>query len=107
MNSIPRSFILKGKRWKVIRRKKLNKDDTYLGLCDVYRRTIYLKLSLKGKDLEATFLHELFHAVVHEAHINPGVHWSEGVEEVVCDAFADVVTSLFTVKLKRIRVNKK
>jgi Zn-dependent peptidase ImmA (M78 family) len=94
---IPRQFTHKGKLWKVVAEKDLQIDgDDCDGLCDFDKRIIYLDASLKGRKRRAIFYHELFHVVVHEAHINPGVRFSEGIEEVLCDAFADFLVTCFT-----------
>lgn len=95
---IPKRFHLKGKVWKVILKKNLKHPDGTEcdGLCDLQSRIIYLDSELSRLGKKATFLHELFHAVIHEAHIYSGVRFSEGVEEVLCDAFADLVHNSFT-----------
>jgi Zn-dependent peptidase ImmA (M78 family) len=80
---------------------KADDDSQCDGLCDLQKRIVYLDASLKGKKRTATFLHELFHVLVHEAHINPGVRFSEGVEEVLCDAFADLLLTSFKLKWKK------
>lgn len=95
---IPKQFKLKGKNWRIVYEVDPKADDGTVcdGMCDFDTRTIILDSNLKGKKRKATFLHELFHVVVHEAHINPGVRFSGGVEEVLCDAFADLLTTSFT-----------
>jgi len=101
---IPKRFNLKGKAWQVVVETDLKHDDGTEcdGLCDVEGRVIYLDARLRGRKKKFIFLHELTHALIHEAHINPGVRFSEGVEEVLCDAFADLITSSFTnIKWKK------
>lgn len=101
---IPKQFKLKGKLWKVAYKDNLKEDGEELdGLCVFSTRTIWLDSSLRGKKKKSVFLHELFHVVIHEAHINPGVRFSEGIEEVFCDAFSDVMVSLFNLKWKKQR----
>lgn len=99
---IPKEFKHKGKTWKVVYEPDLKVDgDECEGCCDFDTRTIYLDASLKGRKKKQTFLHELFHVLVHEAHINPGVRFSGGVEEVLCDAFADLLSTSFILKWKK------
>lgn len=101
---IPKRFQLKDKRWTVVRVKILQSDDGILcdGLCDCETRTIYLQSGMSRRRTEETFLHELFHAVLHEAHVNPYTRLSNGVEDVICDAFADLMLNRFTTpKWKR------
>jgi Zn-dependent peptidase ImmA (M78 family) len=95
---IPKRFTYKGKRWRVIIEKNLKADDgeEVDGLCDFDKRIIYLDGTLKRRKLFETFYHELGHVVVFEAHINPGVRFSEGIEEVLCDAFADLLITNFS-----------
>lgn len=99
---IPRKFALKGKTWTVKQQVGLELDGfVCTGLCDLEKRTIYVEKTLGPKAKKAAFLHELFHAVIYEAHINPGTKFGSGLEEVLCDAFTDVVQSCLTVKWKR------
>ncbi len=95
---IPRQFKLKGKRWNVkyVPELKADDGDGCDGLCDFDTRTITLDASLRGRKKRETFLHELFHVVIHEAHINRGVRFSDGLEEVLCDAFSDLMTTSFS-----------
>lgn len=96
---IPMSFKHKGKTWKVKYQPDLIEKEEADGMTDFDTRTILLDSSLKGQKKKAVFLHELFHVVVYEAHVPSNVRFSEGVEEVLCDAFADLMTKSFT-KLK-------
>ncbi len=100
---IPRQFKLKGKLWKVTYEPNLKADDNSLcdGLCDFDTRTVVLDSALKGRKKKSVFLHELFHVLIHEAHINPGVRFSGGLEEVLADAFADLLITSFSLKWKK------
>lgn len=105
---IPRSFYLKGKRWKVIRPRTIKEDGEVCdGLCSWHTRTIRISSDLSKREAFDVFLHELFHAVVFEAHVNRGAKFSEGLEDVMCDAFVDVMKSLFKVQLRKDQVNRK
>lgn len=100
---IPKRFTHKGKVWKVKIKSGLVHPDSCdcEALCDIETRTIFLDPSLKGNKKKEKFLHELFHVVIYEAHINTGVRFSEGLEEVLCDAFADLLSTSFNLKWKR------
>lgn len=101
---IPNEFKLKGKRWRVLYEVNPVEDEVDCdGLCDTDKREIILRKSLKGKYKQSVFLHELTHAMLFEAHINAGVPFSEGVEEVICDANADLLTTSFSLKWKKKR----
>lgn len=94
---LPRQFTFNGKTWRIKVEADLHHDDgtKCFGLCDLDLRVIYLDAKLKGKKRDSILFHELFHVLIHESHINPGVRFSNGVEEVLCDAFADMQTTLF------------
>ncbi len=101
---IPNKFTHKGKLWTVLYEADLKHDDGTEcdGLCDLDERIIYLDAALTGRKKKQTFLHELFHVLIFEAHINAGVRFSEGLEEVLCDAFADLITTSFSsIKWKK------
>lgn len=101
---IPKEFTHKGKHWKVIQTADPKHEDgtDCEGLCDCENRVIILDARLKGKAKKTAFLHELFHVVVFEAHINQGVRFTVGLEEVLCDAFADLISTSFTnIKWKK------
>lgn len=99
---IPRKFVLKGKTWKVRYKRELAFEAVPCdGLCDYSKRTITINKQLNKADRVNTFLHELFHAIIFEAHINRGTRFTEGLEEVLCDAFADALCTLFSVRWKK------
>ena len=100
---IPRYIYIKGKRWKVVYRKRLTQDgDPCSGLCDLENRIIYLSKLLSPKERTATIFHELFHALLFECHVPEGASLNEEVEEILCDAFADfIMSNLSNPKLKR------
>jgi hypothetical protein len=105
---IPKQFYIKGKLWKVRRRKKikLNGEDCS-GLTDLDTLTITIHSELQGDRLEWVFWHEYFHAVLAETSVpgNTG-GMSDLAEEIVCDAFATCMTSDKVVKFKRTRKAK-
>lgn len=56
---VPDSFMLAGIKWKVIKAKHL----TDLGNCEMETATVYLRDGLDEQIEEATFCHELVHAI--------------------------------------------
>jgi len=95
---VPSKFTIKGKVWTVRTKTKLRLGgDDCDGTCDFETRTITLKRGLSKDKRRQTFLHELFHVVIYEAHINPGTKFGIGLEEVLCDAFVDCLETLFKV----------
>jgi Zn-dependent peptidase ImmA (M78 family) len=99
---IPKFVMVKGKKYRIRLVKDLEHetDGKVDGLCELETRTIYIEKSLKKKERDAVLLHELFHAIVYEAHINPGVRFSDSIEEVLCDAFADFHITTTNIKWK-------
>ena len=83
---------IKGKVWKVKQVPNLRDltGQPCMGLCVPSRRLILIDSELKGRELRATYLHELNHAILFELHI-----LLDGtVEEVVVEGFADVYNDL-------------
>ncbi len=103
MRRIPKRFTLKGKDWTVEFEKDLKHDDgTFCdGLCDLDTRTIWLEKALDKDKRIATFLHEISHAMIHETHIRPGARFSDSLECVLCDGWADLMQTLFKLKWKQ------
>lgn len=72
-----------------------NEDGCQLaGMTDPNTRTIYVDCTMPKEEISKTFLHEVTHAIMHEAHLhNDG--WVEPlIEEVICDAVAEGVLEL-------------
>lgn len=106
---IPKTFMIRGKRWKVEYKWNLmdrdNKDDENIkcdGLCDPDKRTIFLERSILRVDKWPIFLHELVHAILFEAHIS-GLDGPAGdfIEEVICDSIETTFDDLFKFRWKR------
>lgn len=100
---LPKEFMLKGKRWKLIYKWGLSARTGNDGLCVFSDRSIILDRSLTGEYKIDVFLHELTHALLFEAHINPGTGVTPEVEEIICDAVSDAFMSIFDLKFKRKR----
>jgi hypothetical protein len=95
---IPRSLMIKGERWS-IRHKNNVEDDEHnkcYGICNFEDRVIYLEKGM-SKELEAeTFIHEVFHAVLYEMHMN----LDREIEEQVIDGLSYAVVNMFDVNIK-------
>lgn len=76
---IPRSVVILGREY-LVRRKRM----ASAGMCDFSAGIIWLRSGLKGSDADATLLHEIVHAVLHES----GVHfnWTDEFTESVVRA---------------------
>lgn len=98
---IRKEFYIKGKLWSVEYRWGLRAKEKCSGLCDFENRIIYLERSDSKEEKWSTFIHEITHAALYEAHINPSSGLSTESEEIVCDAMEDLLTSLFTFRWKR------
>ena len=101
MKTIPKSFTIKGKKWKISYRKKLegNELDTQ-GLCVYEKRTILLLKSLTEDEILEVLYHELVHASLYEAHLNSNSGLSSDIEEIICDSIADLLATTFELKGK-------
>ncbi len=103
---IPNSFLLRGHRWTIKRKKVVKNSDGEMctAVTDVDRRIIEIKKDVNIKDLGWLFYHEYGHALLFEAGVtvnSGGI--SELVEEIICDAIAEAFTKDKTVTFKRSR----
>lgn len=66
--NIPSSFKIAGQKWNVVYDKDLLAKDGEYGHCHEVTNTIVLQSSgpIPYERVEATFLHELLHAIFHE-----------------------------------------
>jgi Zn-dependent peptidase ImmA (M78 family) len=102
--TLPRQFLLKGKKWRVSLRKVVDRDDDACnGLCAYDERKILIRKGMSEAETLSTFLHELVHATLHEAHLAPNSGVSVETEEIICDAVADMMTNCFHMKWRRRR----
>jgi hypothetical protein len=93
---IPKVISIKGKLWKISFRKRIKLDGVDCdGLCESGKRLILLRSGLTKKDLIHTFLHEYFHAVLHELHVDV----DGGLEEVIVDGMASCLLENFKLSL--------
>ena len=85
---------IKGKVWTIQKVKKLVDDDGLpcCGLTLWPDRKILIDSSLRGVELQQTFLHEYIHACIFELHI---VQISEDVEDILSDGLASILVDNF------------
>lgn len=99
---IPGQFQLKGKTWLVVFRKRVKHEDGEIcaGLCEFDKRRILIAKDLPEDKIIATFLHELVHATLFEAHLQENTGLAIQAEEIVCDAIADMLGNCFELRWK-------
>jgi Zn-dependent peptidase ImmA (M78 family) len=102
---IPKKIKIKGKTWRIRLVPSIIEDDEECqGLCNFDDRLILINKKLSEAQTKFVLFHEVFHALLHEAHVPRNVRFSEALEEVICDSFADLLTSTFkNTELKRTR----
>ena len=98
--TIPNKFKYKGYVWKVLTELDLHHDDGTKchGICDTTARIIYLESSLPKSVKEATFIHELFHVMVHESRVPENAALTEDIEDILADNFSDLLSQCFNIR---------
>ena len=72
------------------------------GLCDPIDKTIYIDSSC---DFMETLLHEIGHAYIHEVALDQVI--SADIQEIIVENFAQVLKTLFDIKVKPSFIKKK
>ena len=90
---IPKKVIIKGAEYKVMIVKQIDDDDSE-GECDSNVKTIKIRKSLSKEQRELTFVHECFHAVLAEIHMQ----LPDDLEEACVDALSQYA---FDVLIKK------
>ena len=105
--NIPKQFLIKGKLWKVEYKWGLHDHEVCAGfcdgLCDFDLKTIFIRREVPVEQKFGIFMHELIHATLHECHLHENGGVDGILEEVLCEGITDVITSLFTLRFKRVR----
>lgn len=98
---VPKSILIKGKRWKVNYKWNLRDDDNHPcdGLCEYKIRTIWIDRALPKAERPQTFLHEIIHALIYELHLNTSL--PSEVEEVLAEGISQYLFEIFNMRLKR------
>ncbi len=100
---IPKTFLLKGKKWKVKLVAGLCDDDgeKVQGLTSYDDRLIEIEPDQTKEQLKLTFWHEYAHAFLFEAHLNMNDGWVDTlIEEIICEATADAIVNRSFSKVK-------
>lgn len=97
-----RTIQIKGKTWKIKRKKNptLKGVGPCHGVADLQNRIIILDSRMKGDQLTKIFIHELLHGCIHELHLKEHGGIDDAVEEILVEGLADILTTLFEMKLK-------
>ncbi len=100
---IPKSVLIKGKRWRVRLVKDLRDEgESIQGLTTYEGRLIQIHADLKGETLGVTFWHEFIHAILWESHVSGNDGSPEDfVEEIICDAIGSALYDHVVLKPKR------
>lgn len=84
----PKAIFVLGETYKIVIKKGLLQDGIY-GDCDKVEKIITLDSSLVKEEYWESLIHEIGHAIMHEASIEQSV--SPQLEEVIVDLFAKVL----------------
>lgn len=105
---IPKKVLIKGHLWKIRKLKKVIHEDgeECRGIADHSNRTITIEKGMPAQEELSVFLHEMIHAALAEAHLHEGSGLSGQVEEIVCDAVADMLVGCFNVEVKNVKKSK-
>jgi hypothetical protein len=100
---IPSSLNIKGADWKIVLKERLfDEGDEIRGLCDFEEKTIYI--SVQGhkttKSMHATFLHELFHAVLFENALDQ-TDLDRNLHEIIVESLSRFMLDTFSLSLKK------
>lgn len=92
---IPKRRTILGKVWKIkeIERPVCDDGAECWGLCDTDKREIFIKSTLTEDQKIRTFLHEVFHAVIHESKVK----LTHEKEEDFVSALEQEIIKLFEV----------
>mgnify|MGYP003128821100 CR=1 FL=1 len=90
---IPKHVTVKGVKYKVVIEADLKNErgEALDGYCNKLDKVIKIDAALKnGKDRDNTYIHEVFHAILYEAHVHEV--FTEGIEEIVVQNLSRYIT---------------
>jgi hypothetical protein len=99
---IPSSLCISGNKWRIVLKDRLFDDGNEVrGLCDFESKSIYIgvKAHKTRKSLEATFIHELFHAVLFENCLDQ-TDLDKNLHEIIVESLSRFVVDKFVLNLK-------
>lgn len=95
---IPKSILINDQKWVIKYKWNLSyKRAKCHGLCDYDNRTIFIDRGSLKEERPHIFLHELFHACLHEY----GIELGGDIEEAIADDYNQFLLEKFTIRLKR------
>jgi len=99
---IPKSINVYGKVWTVSYKWNLKTDEGVLadGLCDKQKKIMWIDRATKPAERSSIFLHELFHAILHELKVGQ-TDLNREVEEIIVTGIEEFLMENFTIRLKR------
>lgn len=99
---LPKYRTILGKKWKIRFKWNLRCDDGHKvdGLCDFKNRYIWLDRLLPKDERFQVFLHEEFHAVLHELCFNQ-LEASSDAQEIVCEGLSRWMVETYDIKFKK------
>lgn len=99
---IPSSITICGQVWSIKLKDHLYDDGVEIrGLCEFDERTIHIgvKAHKTAKSLQATFLHELFHAVLFENCLDQ-TDLDRNLHEIIVESLSRFLQDKFILRLK-------
>ena len=96
----PKKIVVKGVEYKISLDNYLRDDDGKLcsGLHDHERKVIHIDKNMGIEEKRQTFIHELFHAYLHECHVNEGI--DSQLEEAIVESLSQSITKSFVLNWK-------
>lgn len=101
---IPKTRNILGRRWQVKYKWNLMDENRHKcdGLCEYKTRTIWIDRAMSLEDKQQTYLHEEFHAVLHELCFNQ-LDVSGDAQEVVCEGLSRWVLDTYDLRPRKIK----
>lgn len=99
---IPSSIIISGQSWKILLKERLFDDGVEIrGLCDFDEKTISIGIGAhkNAKSIQATFLHELFHAVLFENCLDQ-TDLDRNLHEIIVESLSRFLLDKFSIRFK-------
>jgi len=95
---LPRHILIKGEKYSLETCSNIADYDEADGTIIEDKKQIKISSHLKGKALQVALLHEISHGIQNQTGISEAI--SEGLQEVIAENFATVLTKLFYIRFK-------
>lgn len=96
---IPDCIDIKGNIWQIKWVKDLDNGDNW-GECDTGARVITMDRNVPANEKDTVFLHEVFHAIIHEIG-GYNTKLSDDLEEIIVTNFSEWLTQNCKLGLKK------